>query len=226
MLGRSEAGPPSRDRRWHQDLIESIDATRTTLLHLSRVEGLKSVMVTSAGVGEGKTSLSTQLSASLARAGRRTLLIDCDLRRPVAHQLFDETLEPGVCEQFRGEDVGESLIRATPLPQPLVHDRRPLRRSGLAVALAEWAQLIARFTLAEQFDFIVVDTAPVLPVPDSLMIAQQVDAVIFSILRDVSRVPDVQVGARPARNARCSHLRRRGQRCSRTDLRLWIRIRE
>jgi Mrp family chromosome partitioning ATPase len=46
--------------------------------------------------------------------------------------------------------------------------------------------------IKEQYDFIIVDTCPVLPVADSLLLAQQVDAVIFSVLRDVSRLPSVQ----------------------------------
>ena len=58
-----------RDRDWHSMLVDSVDATRTMLLHASRTDGIRTVMVTSAVQGEGKTSLAGHLAASLARSG-------------------------------------------------------------------------------------------------------------------------------------------------------------
>src|SRR5262249_4075650 len=75
-------------RRYDTVLSDSVDAVRTTLLFMSRMEGVRSVLVTSAVAGEGKTSSATHLAASLARAGRNTLLVDCDIRNPVAHRVF------------------------------------------------------------------------------------------------------------------------------------------
>src|SRR5262249_48562517 len=75
--------------RWRSVLGESVDSARTLLLHLARTEDLRTVMVTSAVGGEGKTSLASHLAASFARAGRRTLLIDADLHRPTLHRLLN-----------------------------------------------------------------------------------------------------------------------------------------
>ena len=101
-------------RRWQSLLVESVDATRTLLLHASRVEAIRMVMVASAVKGEGKTSLACHLATSLARAGRRTLLIDCDLRSPAAHRLFDLPPGPGLSEVLRGEVDADDVIRPTP----------------------------------------------------------------------------------------------------------------
>ena len=93
--GLSGADSP-RNRHWHDLLIESVNATRTMLLHTAHLDSLRVIMVTSPNIGEAKTSVSVHLATSLARSGRRTLLVDCDLRRPTAHRLCGVPLEPGL----------------------------------------------------------------------------------------------------------------------------------
>lgn len=177
--------------RWRSMLVESVDAARTTLLHVSRTESVRVVMVASALSGEGKTSLSSHLATSLARAGRRTLLIDGDMRRPSAHELFDQPCVPGLSEVLRDEiDIADAV-------QPTAATGLSLLPAGLSDSESMQAlacrDLRAMFDqLKEHYDFIVVDSSPVLPVADALLIGQHVDAVLFSIMRDVSRIPKVQ----------------------------------
>jgi Mrp family chromosome partitioning ATPase len=95
-------------------LTESVDAVRTLLLHAAHNEGLRVVMVTSAVGGEGKTSLSCHLAASLARSGRKTLLVDGDMRNPSCHRMFEVELEPGLSELLRGETDAAEAIHSTP----------------------------------------------------------------------------------------------------------------
>jgi capsular exopolysaccharide synthesis family protein len=169
---------------------ESVDSIRTMLIRVARTTPLRTVMVTSAVQGEGKTSLASHLAASLARAGRKTLLIDCDLRRPAVHALFDLPLEPGFAELLRGEVAFADALQETPLANLWVI---PAGRGDLA-ALQALAQDGARpiFAQARQgFDFTVVDSCPVLPVADALLIAPEVDGVLFAVLREVSRLPKV-----------------------------------
>jgi capsular exopolysaccharide synthesis family protein len=171
-------------------LIESIDAVRTLLLHLASQESLRVVMVTSAVKGEGKTSLSCHLATSLARAGHKVLLVDTDLRHPSSHRVLNETLVPGLCEYLRGESGVEEVIRLTQIGMLYLLPAGqcdPLAIEGLA--RVQLGQLLA--SLRSSFDFIIVDSSPLLPVSDSLIVSQHVDAVLFSILREVSRVPDV-----------------------------------
>lgn len=180
--------------RWHSLMVESIDATRTMLMHVARVEGLRAVMITSALKGEGKTSLSSHLATSLARAGLKTLLVDSDLRNPSAHRLYDLPPEPGLCELLRGEITLEEAIVEVVGPSPLgTLSVLPAGRCD-PQALSALAQDGMRNVLAilkTQYDFVIVDSAPVLPVADTLLLGQQVDAVLFSILRDVSRINHV-----------------------------------
>jgi polysaccharide biosynthesis transport protein len=179
-----------QDATWNNRLVDSIDATRTMLLHLSRAESIKIVMVTSAIKGEGKTSLSGHLATSLARAGRRTLLIDCDLRSPTVHRLFDLAPGPGLSEVLRGEAKIAETVRPTPSTDLFVIPSGRVDPEAIQ-ALAQECLRTAFDSLRRDFDFVIVDSAPILPLVDSLLIGQQVDAVIFSLMRDVSRVPMV-----------------------------------
>src|SRR5262249_12819475 len=67
------------DLRWRHLLVESVDTMRSILLHIASTQSVRSLMITSAMSGEGKTTLAMHLATSLARSGRRTLLVDCDL---------------------------------------------------------------------------------------------------------------------------------------------------
>ncbi|HLN27743.1 MAG TPA: polysaccharide biosynthesis tyrosine autokinase [Gemmataceae bacterium] len=178
------------DKYWHSILTESVDATRTMLLHAAKTEGVRTVMVTSAVAGEGKTSLSCHLATSLARGGRKTLLIDCDLRSPAAHRLFELSAVPGFSEVLRGEVNLTDVIHATPASNLwLIPAGRCDAQTLQSLAQDAIAPILEQ--LKQQYDFIVIDSSPVLPVVDALVIGQNVDVVIFSLLRDVSRIPNV-----------------------------------
>jgi capsular exopolysaccharide synthesis family protein len=175
----------------HNTLAEAVDATRVMLLRAARSEGLRVVMVTSAHSGEGKTSLSTHLAASLAQAGLRTLLIDGDLRNPIAHEVFGVEFGAGFCELLRGEATADAVIRPTPVDRlSLMTAGRWNSRASRALAQEGVAAAVVG-QLREQFDFVVIDSSPVLPVVDPLLIGQLADGTILSVLRDVSRMPSV-----------------------------------
>jgi len=156
------------------------------LRHAARAESHRVVMITSAVGSEGKTSLSSHLATSLARSGLRTLLIDADLRSPSIHRLFDLPLAPGLSELLRGEADLPGAIAATEVAELNVLtagncDRQTIR----LLSQGSLGSIFSR--LKEQFDFVIVDSSPVLAVADASIIAQQVDAVLFSIFSDVSR---------------------------------------
>lgn len=188
---RRRSAHPEEEELYRHNLIESIDAIRTMLLRNADTEGIRVVMVTSAVGGEGKTTLASNLAMSLARAGRRTLLMDCDLRQPAAHQLFEQTLQPGFSEVVLGEVELPDAVRPT-TTDPNLHllpaghwDREVIQ--GLAKNGIE--SIFEK--LKAEFDFVIVDSHPVLPATDSLLIGQHVDAVIVSLMRDVSQMHHV-----------------------------------
>jgi capsular exopolysaccharide synthesis family protein len=183
LRGVQEPGPAGM-------LIESIDAARTVLVSAARARSVRVVMVVSAAPGEGKTSLVCHLAASLSRAGLRTLVVDGDLRNPVLHTIFKLPNPLGFAEVLRGEVEAASVIQQTTFPGLC------LLSAGRcdAVTLRCLAQGRARVLfgrLREQYDFVLVDSSPLLVVADPLSLGQDVDAVLFSILQEVSRIPSV-----------------------------------
>lgn len=177
----------SRQDVQQQILAESVDAARTLLLHLAKSNSLRTVMITSAVAGEGKTSLSCHLAASLARAGLRTLLIDGDTRNPTAHRLFGIPCEVGFCEVLTGKAEHAACIRPTALrglsllPAGNWNDQ-------VIVALNQRKPGVLFEQLKKEYDIIVIDSSPVLPVADALLIGQQVDGVLLSVLCQISRL--------------------------------------
>ncbi len=184
-----------RHRHWRTLLNEAIDNVIVHLLRDAREGPMQVLMVTSAGSGEGKTTLATHLAMSLARSGRRTLLVDCDLRRPALHRMYQVEQAPGVAELLLGEARLDEVLRETGTEDLDLITAGGWLDEGLEV-LSSGAVEVWFEKLRAEYDFIIVDGSPILPVPDARLIAQHTDAVILSILRDVTQSPKLQAAAR------------------------------
>ena len=190
-----KAAEAAGNANWRFVLNESINSTRTMLLHTARNQSMQVVMVTSATQGEGKTSLASQLATSMATAGMRTLIVDCDLRNPSIHKLFELSLTPGVSEVLRAETDVSDAVQPTNIPNLWTIPAGQCS-NGVITALAQGHPLETLFNrLRGQFDFIIVDSCPVLPVADALLVGQHVDGVVFSIMQDISQLPKVLVAS-------------------------------
>lgn len=188
--------PAARPFRWWGDRgvepsagrAEAIASTRTMLLHGEGLSAHRVVLITSPVSGEGKTSLSVDLAASVAQSGRRTLLVDGDLRNPSVHDRLGLPAGPGLCEVIRGELSVFDVIQKTPVPGlMLIPAGRWTPETARALVSAPLAPLFA--TWREQFEFAIFDSSPALPVSDALELARYTDGVILSVLQGVSRVP-------------------------------------
>lgn len=153
----------------------------------SKLDFPKAILVTSTIPGEGKTLVSANLAGSFARHGKRTLLIDCDLRRPMLHRHFEHENDAGLLKWF---DAGARLDGATPLNQRAelgilnIGENLDLLRSGgrskSPTELLEspaFTQLVDR--LKREYDLVVVDSPPLGAVTDSLLIAESTDEVVY-----------------------------------------------
>ena len=187
---RRLGSPSRRNRTWHMRLTESVDGIAARVLRKAETEQCRVIMVSSAAGGEGKTTLATQLAMSLARAGRRTVLVDFDLRRPAFDEVFGLPLEPGVCEVLRQKDAVSAFVHQAADNLAVVTAGR-WDRSALA-SLSNGAAAAMFKQLREDYDFVVVDTSPILPVADARFVSQHVDSVVLSVFRDISEAPKIE----------------------------------
>jgi polysaccharide biosynthesis transport protein len=171
-------------------LREAVDRIRTVLLREADVSDYRVVQITSSIAGEGKTTFACQLARSLARAHRATVLVDFDLRRPAVHEVFGISLDKGLCDLLRSTATVDQVLRS------IDHETLSVITAGRcdSDALEGLTKNVVDEIvsgLRERFEFVVVDSSPVLPVVDALLVAQQCDATILTALRDKSRVPQL-----------------------------------
>jgi capsular exopolysaccharide synthesis family protein len=171
-------------------LAESIDSVRTMLLSNRRADAPKVILVTSADEHEGKTTVASHLAASLARAGRRTLLVDGDLRKPAIHMLFDMPLSAGVCEVLRGEAEIDAVVHPAQVEGMWVMLAGQCDQQAIASLAKESAAALFR-TLRADYEFVVIDSGPALAFADTMLMGSHADAAVMAILRDVSQIPKV-----------------------------------
>ena len=175
---------------WHSRLTEAVDSITTLLLHEASQVGARALLVTSAVGHEGKTTLACHLATSLARAGKRTLLIDGDLVHPTAHLMFSEGLEPGLSDLLRGQCNVPDVVRPTQA-SGLWMITAGQADSSVVQALARDAMQPLLEMLKSEYDFIIIDSSPVLPLAHALLIGKHVDAAVLAVRRDISRVMPV-----------------------------------
>jgi len=141
---------------------------------------LKSILFTSAITSEGKSTVASLMSITAAYKGHKTLLIDCDLRRPSLHRLFAFERQRGMSEVLYNGDEIKSVIKKTSL------DNLDVITAGKAVAHP--AELFDSRTIGGlihelkfYYDFVFVDTPPVIPVSDPMLLAQEMDGAVLIV---------------------------------------------
>jgi capsular exopolysaccharide synthesis family protein len=136
------------------------------------------VLITSPGAGEGKTTTAAHLGALLAEVGKSVLVVSADFRRPRIHELFDSVCEPGLTDCLMGTSelgIADLDIETTVPGVKLLPSGSPV--SNPAPFLRETAQLIA--AARQLFDYIIIDTAPLLVANDATELAGVADMVIL-----------------------------------------------
>src|SRR5262245_14295592 len=169
------------------DFGESFRALRTSLISKYPGEGTKILVVTSAQPLEGKTTTAANIAMALAYGGSRVLLIDADMRRPGLHRPLRLTNERGLSQVLIGQARVRDVIQRTVDPNLLAitAGRTPPNPSEL-LASERMKTLLTNLSHGP-FDWIIVDTPPVLAVTDAVILAPSVSGVTFVIGAEMTR---------------------------------------
>lgn len=160
---------------------EAFRTLRTNLQFTSPDRELKSILITSAGPGEGKSTISANLAVAWAQSGSRVVLVGSDLRKPVLHQIFHVPNAPGLTGFLSGEATFEEIIQPSkivpgldlipsgPIPP---NPAELLQSRGMEEVLGK---------LRETYDIAIFDGTPVLAVTDAAVLANQVDGTVLVV---------------------------------------------
>ena len=187
----------------HSPAAEAYRALRTSVQFLAVDHPSAVVQFTSPSAKEGKTTTIANLGVALAEAGLRTVLVDADLRRPRLHKFFEIGNAVGFTSVLSGDAplsraiqpvAGNPLLAVLP-SGPVPHDPSAMLASARAAELLR--------AVAEECDFVLVDSPPVLPVTDAAIVAGLVEGTVlvvsasFTTRRDTRRAVEqlAQVGA-------------------------------
>jgi polysaccharide biosynthesis transport protein len=170
-------------------IMEGVRGLRTMLDHgTCAVAAPRTVMLTSAVSGEGKSTLIKSLALGYFESGRSVLVIDADLRRPMLHELFDVPLVPGLTDVLRssialseavqdvqGEDLEPAFDRDAPVLRVLTSGSGA-SDPGALLGSEKFAAVLAEAAAA--YDMVLIDSTPMLAVSDAIPVATSVDAVV------------------------------------------------
>jgi capsular exopolysaccharide synthesis family protein len=158
---------------------EAYRSLRTAVKFASLEHPIKVLQITSPASGEGKTTTVANLAVALAQGGSRVVIVCCDLRRPLVHERFGVSLAPGLTDVLVGDaPLSEAVRRYDDKVYVLPAGSPPPNPSELLSTTNAGSVIRA---LSSEFDMVIVDSTPVLPVTDALVISRLVDATIVVV---------------------------------------------
>jgi capsular exopolysaccharide synthesis family protein len=150
------------------------------------------ILITSAIGSEGKTTLAAQFAARCGIAGVSTLLIDADLRRTGLCSLLDVEEGPGLSDALTRDELSpmDLVIPVQGGTFQLLRAGSPIEDPSRAFQSRQLGALIAQFR--QHYDLVIIDSPPILPVPDALIVGRWVDGAVLAVRYDISRFPQVE----------------------------------
>jgi polysaccharide biosynthesis transport protein len=159
---------------------ESLRGLRTSILFSSAKHVPQVILVSSAAAQEGKTLVSSNLAVTMALSGGRTLILDCDLRRPRIHKVFNMCREPGMSNILIGAASWEKMVQPTSVQNLWVIPAGPIPPNPAELVGSDvLADLITE--LRKYYDRIIIDSPPIMAVTDSLVLSRITDGLVLVI---------------------------------------------
>jgi len=182
-------------------LAESFRSTLISILFAGENGSRPRVLVlTSSGPAEGKTTLVSNLGIAIAEVGQKVLIIDADMRKPRLHEIFGMTNENGLSDILRqrltlnGDSAMNGLIRETDIPGLFVLTSGASTSAASSLLYGNYMPELLRH-LRTEFETILIDTPPMLQIPDARVLARMADKVIL-VVRAGRTTRDAAIAAR------------------------------
>ena len=161
-------------------IAEAARSLRTNLMFMNPDRPYRRLLVTSAAPSEGKTTVAVSIAVSLAQGGQRVCIIDCDLRRPRLHRIFDRAGDIGLMNAILGEATVEDVAKPTVVPNLYCIPCGPIPPNSADVVSSErFRRLLDE--ISSKFDRVVLDSPPIVAVTDSAIVSTLVDGVVFVV---------------------------------------------
>lgn len=161
-------------------VAEAARALRTNLMFMNPDQPYRRLLVTSAAPSEGKTTVAVSIAISLAQGGQRVCIIDCDLRRPRLHRIFDRAGDVGLMNAILDEADIDDVAKPTIVPNLWCIPCGPIPPNSADVVSSDKFRRMLD-TVGSRFDRVVLDSPPVIAVTDSAIASTLVDGVVFVV---------------------------------------------
>lgn len=173
----------------HSIIAEAYRAIRTEVSQsMNEMERAKVLLVTSAEPRAGKTMTISNLAIAFAQNGAKTIIVDADLRKPQLHKIFNLDKQLGLTEYLSGDKKIDAVIKKTEIENLMVLTSGKMPSNPAEVlGLMKIEQLFNE--LRQRFDFILLDSPPVISVTDSIILANKVDGVIEIVRSGQAHAP-------------------------------------
>ena len=204
-VGSTDDGPSLTRLVTHADprspVAEAYRSLRTNIAYAKAHQDLRTIVLTSPGPSDGKSTTAANLAISFAQQGQRTLLIDADLRRAVLDGTFDVTRSPGLTDVLVGHAALTDAVRTTEVPSlsVLPSGQFPPNPSEL---LGSPAMQNVLHDAQGMFDIVLFDTPPLLAVTDAAVLSTMVDGTILVVRMGSTTRDAVRQAAMRLRNVR------------------------
>jgi non-specific protein-tyrosine kinase len=160
---------------------EAYRMIRSNIQFMSVDKPRKTMLVASAGPGEGKSLTAANLAIVMAQAGLNTILVDADLRQPRQHALFRLTNQAGLTDLLRSGSVEvQDLLKSTPIDKLWVLNSGPQPPNPSELLGSERMSRVLKL-LSNMVDIVILDSTPLLTMADSAVLSNQVDGVVLVI---------------------------------------------
>lgn len=167
---------------------------RTNIQYINKDEKSTSIMLTSTAPANGKTFVTANLAITLAQANKRVILVDSDIRKPRLHKVFELENTMGLSDYLRNSSDGLYIRKTNIENLSIVTAGTMVNNPSELIGQEKFKKTIE--ALKEKYDYVIIDSSPILMVTDSILVSRVVDATILIAIYNKTRIDDLKSAVR------------------------------